>query len=155
MFWPRVAKIIIIFGHALIWATILAACGKDHHAFWPRLNFGHPSVLEIHSWILATHALIFCHACIILVNLDFFAFGHASLVVQSWRRPQARPSAYKMWRGCESASKAVMESSGGAGGGGDASKMACPARPACPACQACPTCLASVRLVPEIHWTKW
>ena len=38
-FWPRVAKITIIFGHALILAIILATCGENLCAFWPRLNF--------------------------------------------------------------------------------------------------------------------
>ena len=56
--WPRVAKIQILFDHALIWATILAKCGENHYAFWPRLTFGHPSVSATHSLILATHAFV-------------------------------------------------------------------------------------------------
>ena len=47
-FWPRVAKVTIIFAHALILVIILATCCENHHAFWPRLNFGHPSVLATH-----------------------------------------------------------------------------------------------------------
>ena len=58
IFCPRVAKITIIFGNALIWESILATCGENDYGFWPRLNFGHPSVLATHSLIWATHALI-------------------------------------------------------------------------------------------------
>ena len=55
-FWPRMAKMILVFGHALILDAILATRGQNHYAFWPRLNFGHPCILATHTLILAAHA---------------------------------------------------------------------------------------------------
>ena len=55
-FWPHIAKILLIFGHALILDAILATRGQNLYAFWPYLNFGHPCIFATYILILATHA---------------------------------------------------------------------------------------------------